>query len=151
MFQTRCRPATLVKQQGSLVHDTFSSTSALASDVENQRGDLGLPGNLYFRSSLCERTAGSCGYHLGSQRAIREYPGFHMVQDVNRFRRCCIATAPLRCHTRNSQRRPPSLASIRCSQAWAQPLLLIIPDPSRSVMSWLAGIFLYCSCRPLGQ
>src|ERR1700726_542737 len=38
MFQTRCRPATLVKQQGSLVHDTFSSTSAPASDVENQRG-----------------------------------------------------------------------------------------------------------------
>ena len=35
--------------------------------------------------------------------------------------------------------------------ARAQPLLLIIPDPSRSVMSWLAGIFLYCSCRPLGQ
>jgi hypothetical protein len=27
----------LVKQQGSLVHDTFSSTSAPASDVENQR------------------------------------------------------------------------------------------------------------------
>src|SRR5271166_4294527 len=37
MSQTRCRPATLVRQPGSLVHDTFSSTSALASDVENQR------------------------------------------------------------------------------------------------------------------